>query len=257
MRPTFPTASRPAAALALAGALLSGCALRPYAPTGVHPGDLLAAIVVGILAAIVVAAARRIGAAVNGLRGRLGMPLLLIAGGAAVGVIAEIAAVLGADSQDILFSGQSSVPVVVAERSAGIIVLVLAAKFLAYGVSIGCGYRGGPIFPAIFLGTGLASLAVAWFGMSPTAAIAIGAAAGMTAQTRLVVAPVLFAALLVGLAGTHATPAAVLATASAWVAVKALDARTPGEQAAAADGPASAAGRPADASDVTGPKAEA
>ena len=50
----------------------------PHLPayTGVHPGDLLAAIVVGILAAIVVAAARRIGAAVNGLRGRLGMPLL-------------------------------------------------------------------------------------------------------------------------------------------------------------------------------------
>ena len=59
--------------------------------------------------------------------------------------------------------------------------------------------------------------------MSPTLAIAVGAAAGMAAQTRLLLASLLFAALLVGTAGVDAVPAAVLAAAAAWLTVSALD----------------------------------
>ena len=47
--------------------------------------------------------------------------------------------------------------------------------------------------------------------MSPTVAVAIGAAAGMAAGTRLLFASVLFAGLLVGRPGLDAIPAAVLA----------------------------------------------
>jgi len=42
------------------------------------------------------------------------MPVLLLGGGLAVGVLAELADVLGANSQDVLFSGQASVPALVA-----------------------------------------------------------------------------------------------------------------------------------------------
>ena len=84
-------------------------------------------------------------------------------------------------------------PAVVAEDSTWILAVMIVAKFLAYGVSLGCGFRGGPIFPAIFLGVALASLAVVWFDVSPTFAIAVGAAAGMAAQARLLIAPLLFA----------------------------------------------------------------
>ena len=45
----------------------------------------------------------------------------------------------------------------------------------------------------MFVGVGLASLPVLWFDVSPTLAVAVGAAAGMAAQTRLLFAPVLFA----------------------------------------------------------------
>jgi chloride channel protein, CIC family len=69
------------------------------------------------------------------------------------------------------------------------------------------------------------SLPVVWFGTSPTVAIAIGAAAGMAAQTRLLISPLLFASLLVGTQGLDTIPAAVLATATAWVAIQALDRR--------------------------------
>ena len=106
-----------------------------------------------------------------------------------------------------------------------VVLILLVAKTLAYAVSLGCGFRGGPIFPAVFLGVGLASLPVVWFDASPTLAVAVGAAAGMAAQTRLLFAPVLFATLLVGKAGLDATPAAVLATAAAWLTMAALDSR--------------------------------
>ena len=81
------------------------------------------------------------------------------------------------------------------------------------------------MFPAVFLGVALASLPVVWFDTSPTVAIAIGAAAGMAAQTRLLISPLLFASLLVGTQGLDTIPAAVLATAAAWVAMRAFDRR--------------------------------
>jgi chloride channel protein, CIC family len=192
---------------------------------GVHVGDLAVGIVVGVVAATVVAAVRRLGTAVDGRGVLLGMPGLLLAGGLAVGLLAELADLLGADPLDVLLSGQASIPAVVDESSAKIIVILLVAKFLAYGVSLGSGFRGGPIFPAIFLGIALASLTVVWLDVSPTLAVSVGTAAGMAAQTRLIVTPVLLSTLLVGSQGLDTVPAAVLATASAWLAMALVDLR--------------------------------
>jgi H+/Cl- antiporter ClcA len=201
---------------------------------GTHLLDLLVGLVTGIAAAVVVTVTRRLGTSIDASRTRLGTPWLLAGGALAVGMLAELARLLGADSQDVLFSGQASVPSVVSAGSTRVVVILLVAKALAYAVCLGCGYRGGPIFPAIFLGVALASLPVVWFGVSPTLAIAVGAAAGMAAQTRLLISPLLFAALLVGSNGTDAIPAAVLAAAAAWLTVHALDHGQPG---AGADSP--------------------
>ena len=188
--------------------------------------DLLVGLIVGIAAAVVIVGVRRIAAAVDRLRGRrLGMPMLLIAGGLAVGVLAELADVLGADSQDVLFSGQSSVPALVAEGSTKIVLVLLVAKALGYALSLGCGFRGGPVFPAVFLGVALATLAVNLLDVSPTLAVAVGTAAGMAAATQLLFASLLFAALLVGIPGLDAIPAAVFAAATAWLTRTALDRR--------------------------------
>jgi H+/Cl- antiporter ClcA len=188
--------------------------------------DLFVGLVVGVLAAVLIVGVRHIGAGIDALRGRrLGMPALLIAGGLAVGVLAELADVLGADSQDVLFSGQASVPGLVAEDSTKIVLVLLVAKAIGYAVSLGSGFRGGPVFPAIFVGVALATLAVNLFDVSPTLAVAVGAAAGMAAMTRLLFASLLLAALLVGIPGLDATPAAVLAAAAAWLTRTALDRR--------------------------------
>jgi H+/Cl- antiporter ClcA len=192
---------------------------------GTHVLDLAVGIVVGALAAIVVTSVRRLGSAIDRVGGERGLVVLLLAGGLAVGLLAQLADVLGADASDVLFSGQASIPAVVGEGSTWALLVLLVAKFLAYGVSLGCGFRGGPVFPAIFLGIGLATFAVVWFDVSPTLAVAVGAAAGMAAQTRLLLAPLVFSALLIGGVGLDAIPATVLASTTAWLGVEVLDRR--------------------------------
>ena len=205
---------------------------------GTHVYDLIVGIVVGITAAILVTVVRRGAVALAGPGlSRFGMPGLLLGGALAVGLIAQVADWLGADSQDVLFSGQTGVPALAAADSTKIVLILLVAKALGYAVSLGCGFRGGPVFPAIFLGIAVATLAVVWFDVSPTLAVAVGAAGGMAATTRLLITSSLFASLLVGTVGLDAVPAAVLAAAAAWLTVQFLDkwAVTGNEPAAAAE----------------------
>jgi hypothetical protein len=63
--------------------------------------DLLVTLTVGV-AALLVAIVRRMAAAVDGRRGRLGMAVLLLLGGLAVGVLAEAADLLGGNPRDVL-----------------------------------------------------------------------------------------------------------------------------------------------------------
>ena len=193
---------------------------------GTSVGDLVIGIAVGIGTALIIGVVRQLGSAVldRGPR-RLGIAPLLLAGGLAVGLLAQLADLLGASSQDVLFSGQTSLPDLVAEDSAGILVVLIVAKGLAYAISLSCGFRGGPVFPAIFLGVALAMLAVVAFDVSPTLAVAVGATAGMVAMTRLVIASLLLAALLVGTGSTDVIPAAVLAGVAAWITRTAIDKR--------------------------------
>ena len=190
---------------------------------GTHVLDLALAVVVGVAAAAAIFAIRRLAERVQGEK--VPMTALLLAGGAATGLLAALADALGADPKDVLFSGQTAVPHVVAEGSAGIVLVLLLAKGLAYAVCLGCGFRGGPVFPAVFTGVAIATLPVIAFGVSPTWAVAVGTAGGMAAGTRLLFAPILLGALLVGHVGLDAIPAAVLASAAAWLAITAFEAR--------------------------------
>jgi H+/Cl- antiporter ClcA len=205
---------------------LSVPGLPPY--EGVHLRDLVIAVGVGLLMAVLVEAVRRLATRIAGPgRTRVGMPVLLLGGAFTVGALALLADGLGANSQDVLFSGQATIPSLVSEDSTGIVLVLIAAKALAYAVCLGCGFRGGPVFPAIFLGVALATLAVIALDVSPTLAIAIGTAAGTAAMTRLLFAPVIFAGLLVGVAGVDAVPAAALAAVAAWLTMAAIDERFP------------------------------
>jgi H+/Cl- antiporter ClcA len=194
---------------------------------GTYLVDLALAVGVGVVAALVIVPLKRMAAGLEAVgKARLGMPALLLAGGLAIGLLAFAADLLGADSQDVLFSGQAAIPSLLAETSTFVVVVLLVAKAIAYAVSLASGFRGGPIFPAIFIGIGIATFPVIWFDMSPTVALAMGAAAGMAAQSRLLLSSMLLAAILVGSQGSDAVPAAVLAAAAAWLSATALERRT-------------------------------
>jgi H+/Cl- antiporter ClcA len=200
--------------------------LPPY--EGVNVGDLVLAIAVGIVAALILAGVRELGCRLEDQQPRVGMPVMLLAGGLAVGGLALAGQALGADSQDVLFSGQASLGVVTSASTVSVVLVLLATKALAYAVSLGSGFRGGPILPAIFVGVALASVPVVALGSSPTWAIAVGSAAGMAAQTRLLISPLLLASLLVGPAGADTIPAAVLATSAGWIVATAFNRRRAG-----------------------------
>jgi H+/Cl- antiporter ClcA len=202
----------------------------PGLPTydGVHLRDLLLAIAVGLVLAMFTEVVRRLAVRIAGpWRARVGMPQVLLLGGLAVGALALLADGLGASSQDVLFSGQTSIPNLLTEDSSQTVLVLLAAKGLAYAICLGCGFRGGLVFPAIFLGVGLAMLAVIAFDMSPTLALAVGTAAGMAAMTRLIFSSLILAGLLVGTAGAETIPVAGLAAVAAWLAMAAIDVRFP------------------------------
>ena len=210
----------------------------PNLPTyeGTPIGDLLLAIVVGVVVAIVVSLVRRLAAGIAlGSRGR--WVLVLFGGAAAVGVLAQLATLLDVNSQDVLFSGQASVPAVIATTSVGTVLVLLAAKAIGYAICLGNGFRGGPVFPGIFIGVATAQIAVVLFDASPTWAVAVGSAAGMTAGVRLVFASLVLSTLLVGSAGFDAITSAVLATVASYLTVTIINQRFPEHDVTATAGP--------------------
>lgn len=208
---------------------------------GTHVVDLMLAIVVGVLASLVISHVQVLArgierASVRTPRNKYGVLLL---GGLLVGVIAQVAQWLGADSQEVLFSGQAAVPQELAENSVKVLLIIVVAKALGYAISLGCGFRGGPVFPAIFIGVGIATFGCLLFDRSITWALAVGAAAGMASGTGLVFSALLFSMMLTGSDGRDALPAAVFAVIAAWLTNAALARRR--DQDVSAPGPATQA----------------
>jgi H+/Cl- antiporter ClcA len=178
--------------------------------------DMPAAVVVGVVMAVLALGMRRLAGALAGSEARIGRLPLLLGSGFAIVLLAWAAGLAGANPLDVLFSGQTSITPLL-QASGGTLVALALAKALAYVVSLGGGFRGGAIFPAVFIGVAVADVGVIAFGMSPTVAIAIGTAASTAAMTRLLVSSVLFAGLLVGRAGLETIPVATIAAVAAWL----------------------------------------
>ena len=144
---------------------------------------------------------------------------LLVVAGLLVGTLAVVFRATADRPVDlVLFSGQAELPAVVAEGSAGVLMLLVVAKGLAYALSLGAGFRGGPVFPAIALGVAAAMVAANVLpGLHTTPAVATGIAAGTTAVLRVPFTAVLLVSLLMGPSAFDVAPIAVLAAALAWL----------------------------------------
>jgi H+/Cl- antiporter ClcA len=125
----------------------------------------------------------------------------------------------GRSFQQVLFSGQGALPELVehaADYSLPVLVLLIVAKSFTYGLSLSA-FRGGPVFPSMFIGAALGVAASGLPGMSLAAAIGMGIGAMSAAMLRLPLTATLLATLLMGVDGVAVTPQVVVAVAAAFV----------------------------------------
>jgi H+/Cl- antiporter ClcA len=135
----------------------------------------------------------------------------------------------------VLFSGQDQLPDLVAhagEYSVGVLLLLALAKTVAYGLSLSA-FRGGPVFPAMFIGAVLGIATSGLPGMHMAPAIGMGIGAMCTAMLRLPLTSTLLPVILLGADGVSTTPEVVVAVTVAFVVTSLLPGPGPAGRAAA------------------------
>jgi H+/Cl- antiporter ClcA len=147
------------------------------------------------------------------------LPTTILAGLFAGGCAALYAVITGHSPAEVALSGQATLPALAADPgawSAGALMALLVFKGLAYAVCLGT-FRGGPAFPAIFLGAAFGVLASVWVpSIGTVPGLAIGMAAG-AAVIGLPVTSVVLVVLLLGDAAASQMPIVILAAVTALV----------------------------------------
>jgi H+/Cl- antiporter ClcA len=207
-------------------------------PTG---AEFLWALAIGVMAALVGSGIRWLGLF---LRPHVERRMLLatpVVGLAVAGLAIAFAAGTGKGSSEVLFSGQSALgPFIThsASYTVGALLLLLVCKGLAYGASLS-GFRGGPTFPALFLGA-VGGVALSHLpGLPLVYGVAMGIGAMCVVMLRLPLTSVLLATLLLSSDALQVTPLAIVAVVVAYVASARL--APPPAPAAAPPHPAEAA----------------
>jgi H+/Cl- antiporter ClcA len=178
------------------------------------------ALVIGLAAAVVGTAIRRLALLLRPHVERrllLATPLVGLAVGALAVLYAESS---GHDVSDVLFSGQNQLGPLVSESaiySGGALMLLVACKGLAYSASLAA-FRGGPVFPAMFLGAAGGIALSQLPGLSMVPGIAMGIGAMSVVLLRLPMTSVLLATLLLASDGLAVMPLVIVSVAVAYVA---------------------------------------
>ena len=121
-----------------------------------------------------------------------------------------------------------------ADYSVGVLIMLIVCKSFAYGLSLSA-FRGGPVFPSMFIGAALGVAASGLPGMALAPAIGMGIGGMCAAMLRLPMTSTLLATLLLGADGVSVTPEVVVAVAVAFVTVNLLpEPRRPEESDAVA-----------------------
>jgi H+/Cl- antiporter ClcA len=147
---------------------------------------------------------------------------------------AAYALVTDHSSAEVALSGQATLPTLATDPGAwstGALLALLLCKGVAYALSIGV-FRGGPVFPAIFLGATVGVLASTWLpGLGLLPALAIGMGAGV-AVTGLPVTSVVLVALILGDAAASQIAVVIIAAVVALIVETLLTSRRPPARAA-------------------------
>ena len=173
--------------------------------------DLFVGVGVAILAAIAVLISRQVGYAVQKIAKARPAPTI-IGAALAIGALASIVMVVFDQPYFMVpFSGETAMPTLLAETSAVAALAIFVAKALAYGISLGGGFRGGPIFPATFVGVGVGVFVGLIITSSPMSALVVtGIAASCAAMLKLPFSSGMLALVIGAGAGMVVTPLAII-----------------------------------------------
>ncbi|MFJ3881342.1 chloride channel protein [Streptomyces sp. NPDC090077] len=130
---------------------------------------------------------------------------------------AAYALATGRSPEEVASSGQAVMAVLAShpeDWGSGALVAVLLCKTVGYALCLGS-MRGGPIFPALFIGAAAGVLAAPLPGLGLVPAVAAGLAAAGASVLRLPVSSAVMAILLVGAPGM--TPVVILAAVLAMI----------------------------------------
>jgi len=187
------------------------------------------ALVLGMAAAPLGWAIRWVALSLRPLVHRNRLPVTAVLG-LLVGVLAMTYQLISGNSfTEVLFSGQSALPPLVAhaaDYSVATLLLLALCKMVAYSLSLSA-FRGGPVFPAMFVGGALGIAASGLPGMELASSIAIGIGAMSATMLRLPLTATLLAVLLLGADGVTVTPAVIVAVVGAFVMTNVLPAPRP------------------------------
>ncbi|MFF1834362.1 chloride channel protein [Streptomyces sp. NPDC058231] len=192
------------------------------------------AVVFGVVAAVVGEGIRRLAL---GLQDRV--ERRTVVGTALMGLVVGVLALVyaegsGNDASEVLYSGQSALDPLLAgsaRYSVGTLLLLLVCKALAYCACLSS-FRGGPVFPAMFVGAAGGTALSHLPGLNLTAGFAMGIGAMCVAMLKLPMTSVLLATLLLGTSGLTVMPLVIVSVVVAYV----VSLRLAPEPAAVPDG---------------------
>jgi H+/Cl- antiporter ClcA len=186
-------------------------------PTGL---EFLWAIVIGLGAAIVATAIFRLASFLRPLVQRQRIVFTPVAGLAVGGLAVAFAAGTTHGSSEVLFSGQSALGGLVQQAAGwtvGALALLIVCKGLAYAISLS-GFRGGPIFPSMFIGAA-GGIALSHVGGLPVVAgAAMGVGAMVAAALKMPMTAVLLPSLLFVSDAVSLLPVVIVAVVVSYVA---------------------------------------
>jgi H+/Cl- antiporter ClcA len=185
-------------------------------PTG---AEFLWALAIGVMAVPLGSGIRWLGLFLRPHVERRMLLLTPVAGLAVAGLAIAFAAGTGKSSSEVLFSGQSALGPFIsrsASYTVGVLLLLIACKGLAYGASLSS-FRGGPTFPAMFLGAAGGMALSHLRGLPLVDGVAMGIGAMTVVMLRLPLTSVLLATLLLSPDGLVVMPLAIVAVVVAYV----------------------------------------
>lgn len=198
----------------------------PDLPTMGNPTgkEFIWAIIIGFLAPFLIWAIRQ-AARYSSVYIRKNIVVMTVAAGAVVGILAVFFTIITKqDANLVLFSGQNQLPALIngaAGFTVGTLLLLILIKGLGYALSL-VAFRGGPTFPAMFIGAAIGVLVSNAFGINMLAAVAVGIGAMTAGMLRLPLTAVLLTTIFLGKSGINAIPLVIVAVVISYVMTQRL-----------------------------------